>query len=371
MKPKTEILVMLLASVLASIVLRFYFSGERRFEEAAFGELTVRYQAMDRSGRLLHTVNQAPEEVSRMVELAKSGKPNILILGNSQTHSINQKREGEVNYPELLSRMRPGQNILTNSLPNGNLQEMLAIAAWWLEKAEFRQVVVPVFMDDLREDGLRPEFLRAVVEDGFQFKEAGTVQSKINADLDVLRKPKETAVQGGKKEERPTPQDVVEGFLNEKLDARSETWRNRPNARGDMFMTLYQWRNTLFGITASTKRKMIPTRYRLNMDALDALLKICRSRGVGVLVYIPPIRTDVEVPYDLKEYSDFKSQVKKAATDNGAVFADLDSQVPGNLWGMKASTTSGGGPELDYMHFQGEGHRLLAEALEPLILDKP
>jgi hypothetical protein len=371
MKPKTEILLMLLASVLASIVLRFYFSGERRFEEAALGELSVVYQSVDQTGRIIHTINQTPEEIAQMAEVAKSGKPNILILGNSQTHAINQKREGEVNYPELLSRMRPGQNILTNSLPNGNLQEMLAIAAWWMEKAEFRQVLVPVFMDDLREDGLRPKFLRAVVEDGFLFKETGPVQSKLNADLELLRKPMETAVQGGKKEERPTPQDLVEGLLNEKLDARSEIWRNRPNARGDMFMTLYQWRNTLFGITASTKRKMIPTRYRQNMDALDALLKTCRSRGVGVLVYIPPIRTDVEVPYDLKEYSDFKSQVKKAAADNGAAFADLESLVPGALWGMKASTTSGGKPELDYMHFQGEGHRLLAQALEPLILDKP
>lgn len=371
MKPRYEILLILLSSILAALILRFEFSGDRRFEDAALGELTVRYQAVDDSGRHLHTVNQTTEEISQMLVSAKSGKPNILVLGNSQTHSINQMRDGEVNYPKLLSRMRPRQNILTNSLPNGNLQEMFAIAGWWMDKIEVSQMVIPVFMDDLREDGLRGEFLRAVLDDGFVMKEQGPVSSKINIELEQLRKPKETAVQGGRKEENPTPQDAVEAFLNERLDERSEVWRNRPNARGDIFIALYQWRNTLFGITASTKRKMIPARYRLNMEALEALLKTCRSRGIKTLVYIPPIRTDVEVPYDLKEYADFKSQVRTLALQNGSVFAVLDTIVPGRFWGMKAGTASGGEPELDYMHFQGEGHRLLAEALEPLILDKP
>ena len=107
-------------------------------------------------------------------------------------------------------------------------------------------------------------------------------------------------------------------------------------------MKLYQWRNTLFGINASTKRKMIPARYDWNMQALEAIIECANERGVSLNVYIPPIRTDVEVPYDLKEYETFKREVKEMAESTSVHFLDSDGIVPGELWGPKASTNSGG-----------------------------
>ena len=83
------------------------------------------------------------------------------------------------------------------------------------------------------------------------------------------------------------------------------------------------------------------------------------------------IRTDVEVPYDLVEYETFKGQIEKLALLHHAQFANFERIVPGPLWGLKGSTTAGGKPELDFMHFQAEGHRILAEALAPYTIDAP
>ena len=77
------------------------------------------------------------------------------------------------------------------------------------------------------------------------------------------------------------------------------------------------------------------------------------------------------MPYDLEEYEFFKREVKEIAESSGVNFLDLDSIVPGELWGLKASTNSGGEPELDYMHFQARGHEILANALEAEVMTEP
>lgn len=372
MNAKIELGLMVAAAILAGLILKVGFGGERNFEEAALGTLTVGYEAKDGFGQVIHTVKQREEEVKSMLASVQPELRTIFFLGNSQTHSINQWEEGQVNYPELLDKHSNQRNILVNSLPNANLQEFHLIANWWMDQTEIHQLVIPVFMDDLREDGLRKDFIPGVLESKFEMPDGKAINDKINGELEAMRRPAaESAVEGGEASERLTPQDIVERRLNDALGEYSEVWRNRPNARGDFFMKLYQWRNTIFGINASTKRKMIPTRYETNMSALVALLQSCSDRGMNVLVYIPPIRTDVEVPYDLAEYEDFKAQVERIARQNNAKFANLEGIVPGPLWGLKGSTTSDGEPELDFMHFQAEGHRLLAEALAPLTIDAP
>lgn len=370
MTAKTELALMLCAAVLAGVILKIGFSGTRNFEEAALGTLTVGYEARGTNGMAIHTVKQKPEEIQEMLSSIQPEQRTVFILGNSQSHSINQWESGEINYPEMLSRKATTANILCNSLPNANLQEFYLIAAWWSTQIQIDQLIIPVFMDDLREDGLRTDFIPAILEEGFRLPTTPSIAAKINEELDALSKPAESAV-GGLAQKKPTPQDIVEEQLNEALSDRSEIWRNRPNARGDFFMKLYQWRNTLFGINASTKRKMIPTRYDANMQALDALLELCVTNNIKALLYIPPIRTDVEVPYDLKEYAEFKQQIERMAAAKSSSFLNLENIVPGPLWGLKGSTTADGEPELDFMHFQAAGHELLADALAPFTIDLP
>jgi hypothetical protein len=130
-----------------------------------------------------------------------------------------------------------------------------------------------------------------------------------------------------------------------------------------MFNDLYLLRNKAFGITAETKRKMIPQRYQENMEALKVLLEHAQKWGIKVVLYIPPIRNDVEVPYNLKEYNNFKKEVGSLGEQYHCSFYNWENIVPAKLWGLKESTNGTGKPELDYMHFQYPGHVILSDSL--------
>jgi lysophospholipase L1-like esterase len=126
---------------------------------------------------------------------------------------------------------------------------------------------------------------------------------------------------------------------------------------------LYLLRNWIFGITPSSVRKMIPGRYRLNMQSLQAIMHSANQKGIKTLIYIVPIRDDVTIPYDLHQYNKFKSEVELAAKNESARFINIEGLVPVKLWGSKDSTTIGVVKELDFMHFKAKGHELLAERL--------
>ena len=225
-------------------------------------------------------------------------------------------------------------------------------------------VAVPAFMDDLREDGLRGDFLKMPVTSGFQLLSEQPLEQSLNKQLNLLTNPPSEAGS----ESEPTPQDVSEEALNAWLSDHTAVWRNRSNARGDLFLSLYGLRNKAFGITASTQRKMIPARYDRNLEALRLLCERAAAAGQKVLLYIPPIRTDVAPPYDPGEYAQFKEDIASISTAFDHVeFANLEDIVPGPLWGYKASTDGDGEPELDFMHFQFAGHEILANALTPLL----
>jgi hypothetical protein len=109
-------------------------------------------------------------------------------------------------------------------------------------------------------------------------------------------------------------------------------------------------------------RRMIRARYDLNMESLRDILDDCRRRGLPALLYVAPIRQDKPIPYDRVEYSRWKSELREITERFGASFVNLEEIVPGELWGTYT------GDDIDFMHFRGPGHRLVAEALLPHVL---
>lgn len=363
MSPNREGVYLLVGAALGILLLSQGFKGTRSFEEAALGTLTVSHQAKSQAGETIHTQRAEPEEIPTLLKHVTGKEQRILILGNSQTHSINQKKTGQTVYPELLNlALDSSTGTLTHSLPNANFQEFRVAHSWWSKQSPWDLTLIPAFMDDLREDGLRADFLKAPVAEGHQLISTTPLSVALNAQLDLLTNPSSDA---GSESKEETPQDIVERKLNHWLSDHTNTWKNRANARGDLFLSLYGLRNRAFGINASTQRKMIPARYNRNMLALEELLAHAEAKGQQVLLYIPPIRTDVAPPYDPQEYKEFKEAIETLASNHSHVrFANLENVVPAEYWGLKASTDGDGKPELDYMHFQFVGHQLLAEALE-------
>lgn len=366
----TGLFILLLSTIFALLIIKFVFNAPQKFEDIGLGEGTTSYFAFDRDSTLIHIgrLNQS-EDSALMHGWTKRGKRDILFcLGNSQTHGINKFVEGQKTYNGLLfdTLQNIKIDVLTNSLPNANLQEHYLLFDYWRHKLPIKYLLLPVFMDDLREEGIREVFMPLLISNHYLLDSSRVVAKKINGELLKMGQttevpPKDIAAL------YKTVQEKSETYLNQKLENNIDIWKSRPNVRGDLFLKLYLWRNSILGINAQTKRKMIPSHYRDNFDALKAILEDAQKANIKVLVYIPPIRMDIAIPYDKQEYTQFKKEVENLTLQYKHQFCNLENVVPGQYWGLKQSTNTSGKLEYDFMHFQYIGHKLLANNLFPQI----
>ena len=349
-----NLITLLLSTLMSLIILIQIGKDNKNFNDLALGEETKSYYAKNKFGPI-HI-----DSLNKLKDIHFEIKKDIfLILGNSQTHSINQMKYGDVNYVQLLSEKLNKVNTMAVTMPNISIQEMALAFDYITKKRQVKFLLLPVFMDDLREDGIRVDvFFKNLLDENFFITDSSDlIVKKINKELRFAVNSISKSDMAALKE---TTQEVVEKYLNEKLENYSLTWKNRPQYRGQIMNFLYTTRNTIFNINAQTKRKMIPQRYQDNFNALKFILSQCKIKDISTIVYIPPIRNDVEVPYDLNEYSVFKKQLEELVKSyNYTIFLNLENIVEGKYWGVKGSTNLNGKPELDFMHFQFEGHKQL------------
>lgn len=293
-----------------------------------------------------------------------------LWLGNSQLHAVNQLQANQLNAPPIAFKQLENQHIylMAFSQPNANLQEHLLTYLYLNQQRQINYLILPVVFDDFREDGVRPELLKFAEDSQVQAKLSNSaIGQKILKEKDSTINQSNTDTAGL----QGTVQDRVEISLNRWFDEHFSFWQARADARGTLFTQLYLTRNTIFGITPSSKRKIIRGRYQDNMSALKAILEMAKENSSQVLVYIAPLRNDVEIPYIRSEYEGFKNDVQILAKEQRAQFANFENVVPPHLWGSKGGTTIGQQSELDFMHFQAGGHTLLAdEVVKHLIQPK-
>jgi len=285
----------------------------------------------------------------------------ILWLGNSQIHSINQMQLDDETAAPILHRHFKNLNyyFLTFSQPNANLQEHYLLFEYLLDSFPIKILVLPVVFDDMRETGIRPSL------------EMAFSNAKLTERLKKTKIGKELLANFGEKDSAgndmtaiaDTLQESMEKQLNDKLAEHSVIWAKRSEIRGRIFLFLYKLRNFVFNINPSTIRKIIQGRYLKNIDAFKAIIDVAISNNIKVLVYIVPLRYDVPIPYKIDQYQMFKQDIKLLSEKDGVRFINLEKIISNKLWGTKESTTLGGGLEYDYMHFKGEGHRMLAKSL--------
>jgi hypothetical protein len=357
---KTELVPIIIGCIIASILIQICFVGIKTdFEDAStFGaETTSLYSVYD--GKRIHCSDYRDAEqcINSLKEM--DSKNIVLLLGNSQIHAINQYKFGDQTVSALLfpSLLRRNLHLLAFSQPNANLQEQLVLFEYLSNQLPLKYLVLPIFFDDTREDGLRPgiaEFLsdQKIVET-LSSKEIGKKILKNNS----IEKDSETL---GIKN---TYQEDVERLFDDWLIKNSELWNARPEMRGQVFAGLYKARNFLLGINPNSKRKSIPGRYIDNFNALDAILDSAKEKNIKVILFIPPFRQDSNSPYVYSEYKNFKEGVNAVAERYQLPLYNFESVVANEDWGSKNSTTLGGSAELDFMHFKSEGHESLALSL--------
>ena len=361
----TSSLVRFLAGAAIGIAALFYFyAGPVDPGTIALGTQTV--EANESVDGLSITASRVGKLRSLVRELRARpvpGRPVVLWLGNSQMHAINQYRPGDhlatywlVNDVSCALCLLP----IGATIPNADIQEHYVLASYFISQIKTDLVVLELCFDDLREDGLRDEF-ELVMDDntrkhldrsvvGKQILTAWDARAKVNPDAEEV-----AGLQGFV--QRPVEKALVSG-----LGALFPLWRARPYLRAELLDDLYWFRNWVFRIKPSTVRRMIAVRYERNMRALETLMEGVARDRIPMIAYIAPIRNDVSIPYEPAVYARWKDEVAALAARHGVTLLNLEALVPGNLWGSYHND------DIDFMHFQGPGHQLVANALRPDVM---
>jgi len=358
----TSIIELSASFILAFSIVLVFFKEKKNFENLALGVYTKEY--FGKVGKYPIQILGFRNNDLIIKGCADRKKENqILILGNSQTHSINQFKKGDVTFTKILADSLEAESIdvISSSVPNGTLEDFYLLYLGWRGKLKLNALILPVFLDDTREEGIQKIFYKEL--GAFQINDSGAVALKVNAQLKALNQSEKNDFAALKQ----TFQELTENNLNAYLDKNFAPWHLRPNIRGEFFNNLYKIRNTAFGIDAKTKRGIIKNVYTRNIKALEALLENCQKDNVPVLVYIPPIRNDFEVPYYQGEYLIFKKEIESLCVKYHADFKNLENAVPNQYWGLKGTRTLKGLVDLDFMHFQYNGHIIMANTLKPEI----
>ena len=288
--------------------------------------------------------------------------PTILWLGNSQNFAINRYQPGDELATVMVHRWlkSKGTWLVSYVQPNANLYEDALLFEALAHRYNTRMVILPIFMDKLREQGIR-ETVAAFMQEPKTAERVRSSPAWTDLSPMLVQKGEPRAV-------LPSIQERVEAKLNGVLDQYWPLWRDRPILSGNLAFALRTLRNKVFGIHSYTKRPVDPKVYAEKLEVLARLLESAKRQNIRVLLYIPPYRRDIAGPYDDARYAQFKLDVASLAARYQAYFADLDGVVPGPFWATITDALFGF-QEPDFMHFTAAGHRLLAKAIERRLID--
>jgi len=343
------------------IILLYLFLPKNKisFNDLAYEEYTKRVMGYV-NGERVHCNDL--DDIYLCVESYKkngSGNPVILWFGNSQLHSINSYTQGDETASSLLhmALRKKGYYLITFSQPNANLQEHYLLFSYLLNQFPVKNLILSTVYDDMREDEIRTS-INKTLEDAYVLNEVD--KTTIGKNL-IINYKKKYLINNDTIAREETNHDYWENLINKKLEKIWPLWSERDLLRGHLFYNLYLLRNTILGIDATTIRKKILGPYIKNMTAYKEILNLAEKKKIGILVYIQPIRNDMKIPYDLNEYNLFKKEIATISEISGAYFSNLENIVPNEFWGQTASINLKNYKDLDFMHFQAEGHQLLSK----------
>lgn len=358
----------ILTGIILSIFLLNFISSskdsELKLDELALGEDNKNFLGIENKNIIHCSDLRDLKDCSDSYKNIGDKMPVVLWLGNSQLHAINQPKDDDEVAPLHLHRKLKKFSMFTLafSQPNANLQEHFLLYAHLLDKFPIQTLILPIVFDDMREDDLRPSIYNILDDE----KTLEIINSTFTGKklIYLKKKEKKDVVSNYKNfKDNSYYNNYFEKKINYQLGSFWSVWDNRDSLRGKFFSSLYKIRNTVFNINEKTTRKIIRGPYVKNLKALKDILDLSIEKKIKVLVYIPPLRNDIKIPYDVNEYSNFKVEVKSITDNYKFKFISFENIIQKEFWGFKNSTNLKKKKEIDFMHFKGEGHKLLSEAL--------
>ena len=348
-----------LFGILLGLFLLYYFSYAKKdivnYKELALGkETSSSFELLNK--KKIHCQDFEDLE-DCILSYKKYGKnyPITLWLGNSQIHSINQYQKGQKTAPAKLHKLglKHKQYVITLSQPNANLQEHYLILTHIINKLPIKNLILPVVFDDMRESGIRYSLIDMMHDDN-------TVK-ELNKSIFGKKLFQNNLSKDSNNIFHNNDNQSLEKILEKKLSSTWFLWGNRDVLRGDFFNFLYRLRNFIFQIEPTTTRRMLIGHYKINHKAVEEIIKLTKDFKIKTFVYVAPIRNDMSIPYNKKDYENFKSDLYQLTLNNNFIFKNLENIVPNQLWGNRLSTNLKEKNEIDFMHFKEEGHTILSK----------
>lgn len=370
MIPHKSLIIIILSIALALSFLYVYNGKRIQADDFALGkENTSRSESWEGIPFTGHNIDDIVAIAHHYSLLKSDPGPKqqkiIAWFGNSQLHTINQYKRGEHLAPYWLRMLAPCLECMIPlglSLSNANPQEEFVLSQYVAKKIFLSAIVLEVEFMGFREDGLRSEFSKLASDDLIDSLRAYPIGQDLAA-LKTGTTEKENDVHE-KFGIDSAPQQEAENFLSNKLGEIWSLWKDRVYLRSRVLSDLFIFRNLVFHISSQSERKIIKPRYVRNMQALEYMLSCCRNAKIPVILYFAPIRPDKPLPYDRTEYVQWKEQIELLAKKYSASSSNLETLVPPQHWG------SNFGADIDFMHFQETGHKMVAKALYSIIQEK-
>jgi hypothetical protein len=356
-----------------AVVVFLIANRERDAAEAGLGIDTYQVITEHPLGKFHYTWLTPISDLASMFQQRPELPKKILWLAASQAYAINDPQPGDANvtYHVFSALTRDGLDVVNASIPNAYPEEFEILLQYALANGRLDGLIIGAVYDDMRENGIRPWVSEAVPEIRAQLAATDHGRSMLaKFPLDEKLTDLASSAQG----KEPDNQNVanrVEKQLTETLDHYLGMETIRAEGRAKVLLTLQKLRQFVESLRARYTRDLsnyrvpiLPERYRANWEAWRDMLTIARARNVPVLIYIAPRPTDF-FPYDLNAYETFKSDLTALAVEFGAHIINIEDVVPNDDWGYV--DVNFGFPVRDPFHFNGMGHRLMADALVPPI----
>ena len=321
--------------------------------------------------------------------LRDGGHDVVLWLAGSQSYTIVDFQRGDRMAVEVATQAaeRRGASVRYLQCSSGlmNLNEMFYVFAGFIERGMIpKAVVIGLVYNDLdSHTGIRPDLLRNLPVDVTPEMRMLDFRQCRGDRAGLCRGPLRHAPASPASMTRPFPPTRIFTRIEKALTGGlEELWPAYAYRRQAQAWLRYQAnelakRSGRLVVTAHVRtfrllerRPVLDgTTYRWNRSALQSILALARAHGVRVLMYRVPNPPQVPAvagvfPYDQGEFDRTSADIRGAvAAVEGNAFRDLHDLVPWPAW--EPSLTKGEG--LDFMHFTGEGHRLLGTAVDAFV----